>query len=450
MTRTLVALAAAVLAAGARAQTEAPTIPAPPPSDQATPPAATSAPLATPKKEEKKPKGTFVIGSKSEISINGRAWAEVNNVRATAGSAAAAKSVKPVNRVSSNSSYLRVRGERDLDGGWKAFAQLEAEFGLEGEAGTPYASTRNTGVGLSTPYGDLTLGKWDSPTKETTIGLDPFVGTGIFGYYNVFTAYRADRRLNNALLYQSPSVGGFTLLAAGSLGEATYAKKTTTVTVGTAPDTVKVSSTSTGTIAVNPYTASAALHYRNGGLYAGVSYEYRNDCANPDADAPAGPSCDRAVLGTDAQPNGVDQGVRVGASYVIKGTFTRLAGLYEHISLKANATATAQEKTLERDAYWGSITQGIFGERHQLILDYGLASSYSGKNIGTTAKTGGQTFTAAYRLNLDKDLMVYLAFAQIINEDNQTQKFGSGGVPGFSAPAGSTVTGFGGGVRYMF
>jgi predicted porin len=448
MTRTLAALAAALIATGARAQTEPPSIPAAPPSDQATPPAATSAPLATPKKEEKPPKGTFVIGSKSQISINGRAWGEVNNVRASAG-APGTNSVPALNRISSNSSYVRIRGERDFDDGWKAFAQVEAEFGLEGENGTPYASTRNTGVGLSSPFGELTLGKWDSPMKETTIGLDPFVGTGIFGYYNVFTGYRADRRLNNAALYETPRIGGFTLLVAGSLGEAKFAKKTTTVTVGTAPDTVKVSSTSTGTIPVNPYTASAALHYRAGDFYAGVAYEYRNDCANPDADFPAGSSCDRAALGSDGQPNGTDQGLRIGASYRLKATYTQLAALYERISLKADATATLPEKTLQRNAYWGSITQGIFSDRHQLILNYGVAADYTGKNI-TTAKTGARTFTAAYRFNIDKDLMVYAAVTQIMNDDNQTQKFGSGGIPGFSAPAGSDVTGVGAGIRFMF
>ncbi len=449
MTRTVAAIAAALIAAGASAQTQPPTLPTAPPSDSPTPPAATSAPLDVPKKEEKKPpKGTFVIGTKSQISINGRAWGEVNNVRASEG--VTTSSVQNLTRLSSNSSYLRVRGERELAEGFKGFAQVEAEFGLEGEGGTPFASTRNTGVGLSSPYGELTLGKWDSPMKETTIGLDPFVGTGIFGYYNVFTAYRSDRRLNNAALYESPSVAGFTLLLAGSLGEAKFAKKTTSVTVGTAPDTVKVSSTSTGSIRVDPYVASGALHYRAGALYVGVAYEYRNDCANPDADAPGGPSCDRAVLGTDAQPNGVDQGVRVGVGYTVKQTYTRLAAVYEHIALKLKARDALAEQKLERDAYWGSITQGLFSSRHEVIVDYGVASNYSGTNIGNTASTGAQTFTAAYRFNIDKDLMVYAAATQIINGDNQSQKFGSGGVPGFSAPKGSTVTGFGGGMRLMF
>ncbi len=429
MTRTVAAIAAALIAAGASAQTQPPSLPTAPPSDSPTPPAATSAPVDVPKKEEKKPpKGTFVIGSKSQISINGRAWGEVNNVRASKGVTATA--VLPVNRLSSNSSYVRIRGERELDFGFKAFAQVEAEFGLEGENGTPFASTRNTGVGLASPYGELTLGRWDSPMKETTIGLDPFVGTGIFGYYNVFTKYRADRRLNNSALYESPSVGGFTLIAAGSLGETKFAASTQN--------------------RVDPYTASGAIHYRGGPAYVGVAYEYRHDCANPDADAPAGPSCDRSALGTAAQPNGIDQVFRVGAGYTVKQTFTRLGAVYEHLALKLNAKDALLEQKLARDAYWGSITQGLLSQKHEVVLNYGWASKYSGTNIGNTAGTGARTFTAAYRFNFDKDLMLYVAATQIINGDNQTQKFGSGGVPGFSAPKGSTVKGFGAGMRLLF
>jgi predicted porin len=465
MTRTFAALAAAVIATGARAQTPPPAQPAP--SDAAPAAAAPAAPApavaapapaapaaAAAPAAPKKPKGTFAIGPKSQILIQGRAWGEVNNVRADKGKGTSA--VQNLSRFSNNSSYLRVRGERDLDHGFKAVAQVEAEVALDGENGIPFSGTRNTFVGLVSPYGELTIGKFDSPAKETTIGRDPFVGTGVFGYYNVMTAYRADRRLNNAVMYESPELEGLSLLAAFSLGEAKFAKKTTTVTVGTAPDTVKVSSSSTGTIRVDPYTASGALHYKRktplGPVFVGAAYEYRNDCSNPDADAPAGPSCDRALLGSDTQPNGVDQVIRVGADFTLNQTFTRLAAVYDHVSAKLTARNGLAQQKLDRDAYWASITQGVLSNKNQIILNYGVASKYSGTPAagGSYDKTGAQTFTASYRYNFDSDMMIYAAVAQIMNDDGQTQKFGSGGVPGFSAPKGSTVTAFGAGMRYMF
>ncbi|HEY6098442.1 MAG TPA: porin [Anaeromyxobacter sp.] len=443
MTRTLAALAAALLATGARAQTASPP-PAPPApaSDAPTPPAATPAAPAAPapagrKDEKKPPRGTFAIGEKSQITINGRAWAEFHDASADAGSASGATTVADRWRLHNDSSYLRVRGEHEFATEWKAIAQIEAEFGIDGENGLPFSGTRNTGVGVATPFGTVILGRWDSPTKQTTIGLDPFVGTGIFGYYNVFGqqqasatssgANRWDRRLNNSLSYTSPSVAGFTVLAAYSVGETPR----------------------NGTLPVDPYTASGALHYRYGPLYLGVSYETRKDCGNPDADAPGGPSCNQAALGSATQPKGTDQAIRVGASYAIKSTFTKLAAAYEHIALEADATATAAKKTLSRDVYWGSITQGVFTDRHQLILNYGVATSVSGQGVfADDAGTGASYVTAAYRFWLYPDTDVYAAFTQVKNERNASYRFGSGNIG--NVPVGSTSTGWGAGIRYMF
>jgi predicted porin len=470
MTRTLAALAAAVIATGARAQTPPPA--QPPPSDTppaAAAPAAPAAPAvaapAEPKKAEKKL--TYAIGPRSQISVAGRAWTELNNVRADKGTGT--KAVQNLTRLSSNSSYLRVSGEREFDKGWKLITQIEAEVGFDGEAGTPFSSTRDTYVGVDSPFGQLIFGKFDSPAKETTIGRDPFGGTGIFGYYNVFTAYRADRRMNNAMMYESPTYEGFKLLAAFSLGEAKFAKTTVTdyqfsafdPTSGTT-SVKKITKAGTGP-RVDPYLASAAIHYRNkvagNPLYVGVAYEYRNDCSNPDTENAGGPSCDRAALGTDKAPNGVDQVIRVGADYTITSTFTKIAAVYDHTSLERPEKYGVAKASLSRDAYWGSITQGILSNKHQLILNYGMATKYSGTpNAGASYdKTGVQTYTVSYRLNLDANAMVYAAFTQILNDDGQTQKFGSGSPPGTEGngwkgapPTGSTVTGFGVGMRYMF
>ena len=451
MTRTLAALTAALVAWDVSAQT-----PEAPPPASATPPAASapaapavpSVPVAPePEKraaperkaepEKKVEKGTYVLGEKSKISISGRAWTSFENVRASAGSAAGASKVPDRFRLQNDSSYLRVRGETELLAGWKALAQLEAEFGIEGENGLPFSGTRNTGVGLGTPYGTLILGRWDSPSKQTTIGLDPFAGTGIFGYYNVFGQQQAsesssgsnrwDRRLNNSLNYTSPTLAGLTLLAAYSVGETPR----------------------NGTIPVDPYTASAALHYKVGPLYVGASYETRNDCGNPDADAPGGPSCNQAALGSATQPNGTDRAIRAGAGYTSKWTFTKVTAAYEHIDLEADATATATKKTLRRDVYWGSITQGVFGDRHQLILAYGVATKASGTGVFTdSSRTGASYVMGAYRFWLNKDTDLYAAFTQLANERNASYRFGSGNFG--SVPVGSTSTGYGAGMRFMF
>lgn len=431
MMRTPAVLAAALFALGAQAQTPEP----------APAPAAAVAPA--PAKAEKKV--LSVIAEKSKLSISGRAWAEFHNVQADKGSAANGVKVPSRWRVHNNSSYLRFKGETELMEGWKALAQIEAEFGIDGEEGTPFSSTRNTGVGLQSPYGTLILGRWDSPSKQTTIGLDPFGGTGIFGYYNIFGqnmlnaagSNRWDRRLTNGLHYTSPDLYGAKLLASYAVGEV----------VGTTA------------LPVDPYTINVALHYKRGPLFFGVSYETRNDCGNPDTSG-ANAGCGTAALGSATQPKGTDNAIRVGASYDIKQTWTKLAVAYEHIDLTAKAQAALPQKTLQRDVFWGVITQGIMSDNDQVILAYGMAGEASGKNVFTgldgiagtaddNKKNDGSYLTAAFRHYLSKDADVYVAYTQVMNGKNARYRIGSGSFPD-TLPVGATSTGYGAGLRYFF
>jgi len=431
MMRTPAVLAAALLAFGAQAQTP----------DPAAAPAVAVVPAPAPAKPEKKV--LSVIAEKSNLSISGRAWASFENVGASKGSVSTATSVPDRLRVSNNSSYLRIKGDTELAPGWKAIAQIEAEFGIEGEAGLPFSGTRNTGVGLSSPYGQLILGRWDSPSKQTTIGLDPFGGTGIFGYYNVFGqvmaggqgSNRFDRRYSNGLHYTSPTFYGLKLLAAYAVGEL----KESSVTSGTPAVTT--------TTKVNPSAFNVALHYNRGPIYFGASYETRTDC-NPDTNAE--PNCSQALLGAaGTQPKGTDTAIRVGASYELKQTWTKLALAYEHIDLSADASATGPKKTLKRDVYWGVITQGLMSDEHQLILAYGMASKASGQNVfADTAGTDGSYLTAAYRFYFGKDADLYAGYTTVMNGKNARYRIGSGNFG--NVPLGATSTGYGAGIRYFF
>ena len=94
---------------------------------------------------------------------------------------------------------LRVRGEHEFATEWRAIAQIEAEFGIDGENGLPFSGTRNTGVGVASPFGTLILGRWDSPMKQTTIGLDPF---------GLLVAPRAEQVAQQAELLHGEAVAG--------------------------------------------------------------------------------------------------------------------------------------------------------------------------------------------------------------------------------------------------
>lgn len=421
MIRIPAAVAAALLALGAQAQTPDP--------------AATAAAPA-PAKPEKKV--LSVIAEKSKLSVSGRAWAEFHNVGADAGSVAthpAQVKVPDRFRLHNNSSYLRFRGETELFEGWKALAQVEAEFGIEGEEGLPFSGARNIGVGLQSPYGTLMLGRWDSPSKQTTIGIDPFGGTGIFGYYNVFGqqqvsatgsgSNRWDRRLNNSLNYTSPDIYGLKILVSYAVGE----------------------QVANGAIKVDPYTINVAAHYKRGPLYVGASYETRNDCGNPDTNAAAG--CNQSALGSATQPKGTDSAIRVGASYDVKQTRTKLGAAYERIDLMTKAEGALAKKTLQRDVIWGVVTQGIMSDDNQLIVAYGMATKASGEGVfADKSGTDASYLTVAFRHYLAKDADVYAGYTTVMNGKNAAYRFGSGNFG--NVPLGSTSTGYGAGLRYFF
>lgn len=428
MTRTLAAITAALLATGAQAQT--------PPA-----PAAETKTVEVKKVEP----GKYVINNRSQITIAGRAWASIENVGATSGTAGTRLGRQnPRWRVTSNSSFINFRGETEVAYGLKAIAQVEAEFGIEGQDGSPFSGTRNAGVGVShKQFGTLIAGRWDTPMKQTTIGLDPFGGTGIHGYYNTFGSVMTgavgaaagnkwDRRASNSLNYTSPNINGLTFLANGSVGETRLS----------------------GAVPVDPFTVSAALHFRQGGLYVGAAYEYRHDCGNPDASG--APACSTSFLGTaGANPQGEDQGFRLGIGYANKPTFTKVGAAYEYQDYKtfgrkadaANGVASAAHRTAYRSGYFATITQGLGTDKLEASLAWGWADEMHGTVVGATTKTGAQYYTGALRWWLAKTVDLTAAVTVVENERNAQYNVGNG----FTAvAAGSTVTGYGVNFRFMF
>lgn len=443
--RTLAAIAAALLAFGARAQSAEPPTPPPvappagapaPAQPPAAPSAVPSAPApapaaeavpAPPKKEQKKePKGTFVLSPKSTVSITGRAWAAVESVRATGSTTnPTANDVKQRLRVTNDSSYLRVRGEYQLTEGVKAFAQLETQFALDGQA-APFDSGRNTGVGLAGVFGTVMLGRWDSPYKVSTLQLDPYIGTGIAGYYNVFgqepagtndSDDRWNSRLTNGAQYWTPKWNGFQAKAAYAAGESHT-------------DTLK------------PWVASFNATFEAGPVYLAGAYEFRKDCGNPESQT--NPACAGSLLGGA----GKDQGLRVGGSYRIAATYTKLGVAWERLKSSSDAAGATPAKDLRRDAWFGSLVQGLGSERHQLNLTAGVAGRATSTNVfADDAHTGARFFTAGYQFNWTKDINLFAFYTRIVNDTNAAYRFGS---RGFGVKDGADPQGVGAGMHFLF
>src|SRR6266571_4783041 len=142
--------------------------------------------------------------------------------------------------VSSNLSYLGLRGGRDLPGGLRAVFQIETQIDVAASPGPSPVnqasqgnvdnkvlgalSSRNSFLGIAGNFGALKLGKTDAPYKLSTARMDPFSAT--IGDYNSIMGNTGgdnraefDTRLSHAMWYESPKWGGASFSALFAPGQ---------------------------------------------------------------------------------------------------------------------------------------------------------------------------------------------------------------------------------------
>ncbi|MGF6873992.1 porin [Paraburkholderia sp. MM5477-R1] len=113
------------------------------------------------------------------------------------------------------------QGSEDLGGGTKAIFTLENGFSLNNgsaqQGGLLFG--RQAYVGLSNPYGTLTLGRqYDFMAEELALTAAAAYIGGLYGWHLGDQDRIAGERLNNAVKYESPKIGGLTFGAMYSFG----------------------------------------------------------------------------------------------------------------------------------------------------------------------------------------------------------------------------------------
>ena len=203
--------------------------------------------------------------------------------------------------ISSNISSFGIRVRHNLAPyGWDGMAvvaQLESQVDIAA-APTERAAfgTRDSFLGLESPWGSIKAGKSDTPYKKATAAMDPFSRT--LGDYNSIMGNTGgdnraefDWRMNHAIWYESPIFNGFQVSALFSPGQ-NYAQDNSDYSYG---DYFQCNGASTrgsgsnfpgtggavpGNIGGNGCTDgsygnaySAAATYKNGGFTAMAAYE---------------------------------------------------------------------------------------------------------------------------------------------------------------------------------
>lgn len=134
--------------------------------------------------------------------------------------------------LSSNASRLGFKAEEKLANGMTVFAQIEQQInfasGSDDDADSVNFSTRDTYVGVKGDFGQVKVGRFDSPFKAAR-GPVNFFGDQVGDLRTVTRAYdhRFDERNPNTIEYKSPTfANGLTATAALSLHNGTMINTT--------------------------------------------------------------------------------------------------------------------------------------------------------------------------------------------------------------------------------
>lgn len=350
-----------------------------------------------------------------------------------------------INQVSSNLSYVGVKGGKDLGStGLRAIFQVET---LANVSGTPTEvgglASRNSFVGLQGNFGKLMIGKTDTPYKSSTGKMDPFSAS--VGDYNAIMGntggdLRAefDDRLPHAIWYDSPKMGGFSLSALYSPGQKlnnlatsdkyAYAqgeKVCTGATPGSSGSTPDAGSTLCNDGAfTNAY--SLAFNYGTGPLFATFAYEKHTKVDR---------TSDTGGIVSD------ESAAKIGVSYKFAAG-NHLSGIVEKLYRDGGILPVNNERA--RTGYYLSDVQEL-GHGLDLMAAWAHAGKTPGGPDFGTADDKANMYSLGLKHHYDKQTSVYLVGALLKNGAGAHYALGAGGhgvaIPSPRSDSGDTIPG---------
>lgn len=275
-----------------------------------------------------------------------------------------------------NGSRLGIRGSEDLGGGMRALFVLEGgvllDTGASGQGGLLFG--RQAHAGLAGPAGTIRLGR-QCTVIDTTLGaIDPFY-LGFAGRISNVLAAGYVSRVDNMVLYSSPSAGGFSAEAAYGAGEVAGA-------------------------ASARRHAGGALGYTGAALTVRLAHQDTNTLSNTPGAAPVGGNARNTVLG---------------AVYATR--FVKL-----HVAYAASRSRVAAVTSVDsRDAMLGFTLP--FGP-HSVIASWVHRDDRRAANGDATQLALGYTHALSRRTSL------YAAFGHIDNRNAAFYTSGNATEPG--------------------
>lgn len=298
-----------------------------------------------------------------------------------------------------------VRGSEDLGGGLKAVFQFEAGVGVDTGAHDASFFQRTAQVGLQGGFGTIKLGRGYTPAFRT-YGTWDAMSYGLFGNLLSATAGagQAQTRFSNAIMYDSPSFGGLQVLAAYTNAHSSDERGVADVSANDRDITQGF---------------DIALQYKGGPLNAGAFYQQTNAANGTDA------------LSTDRYG--------IGAGYQF-GSF-KLVGGYSQSSADLPGGGDFEVEVFSI----GGIMKIGTGSLHAQFISIDPDGN----------DNDGQVFGVAYVHPMSKRTSLYAHIGVANNDDSSApggpaQLWGSGYSYSADGAPGSSLKGFGVGIRHVF
>ncbi|MBI5891571.1 MAG: porin [Nitrosomonadales bacterium] len=325
----------------------------------------------------------------AEVTVYGQAHLSLDSHSGNGG--ATATGTQDGMQITSNSSRLGFKGATELSNGMKALFQYEASVAGDGSgAGTIFNGTRDTFIGLGGGFGTVLAGRLPL-TNQYLYDVNFFADqVGDVGNLAV-VGNIVGGRVNRALAYAAPGMGGVSVLAA-------FVPNTQeSVGAGQAVANKQSSFTLRGSYSGGPVTA--ALSYQSIGV-AGVAATMLKDAKLTVASVSASYDFGMGKAGVQYTSNGANAEANNGGSSTTQNTIT--AGASFKVSdegvVKAQFTKTAK-------------------------------SSVANSNDGATMMAVG------YDHSMDKSTTVYVAYAKVTNDDGASFSASGWGHSGVGAPS---------------
>ena len=338
--------------------------------------------------------------------------------------------------VASNLSRLGVRGYYDLSGrDYQAVFQLEAQVDVAATPGskpngsndtinpantavTGALASRNSYVGVSTPFGALKLGKNDTPYKTVTADFDFLADTpadynSIMGNTGGDNRTEFDARLPHALWYESPNVLGFRVNAIWSPGQNRFEDNIGYAIGENACAGGNAGPCNDGSFG-DAYGFSA--EWQGYGFKLIAAHEMHRK-TNRTGDAGGGPAANGVVGTAD------EYAWKFGAKYTFEPTGTTVAGIFEE--MRRNDVPDFNER--QRDGYFLSALQKL-GPNDEVMAGWAHANNTPGDpGVGPTASNTADMIGVGVRHWLSPKTTIILSYAHLSNSSDAHYAIGPGG-----------------------